>query len=1065
MADKMIDKNDGDKPLRKEFANPGALYRGKPFWSWNGKLEKNELLHQISVMKEMGFGGYFMHSRTGLETEYLGEEWFNLINQCADEGERLGMESWLYDEDRWPSGTAGGMVTEEPEFRMHFLHLSVQDVRHFSFENDEKNLAFFAAELNGIDLDEYQRIDEKTPLSKGETRKILRFSVKEMSSSTFYNGNTYVDTMNRKATDRFLELTHERYRDRCGQRLGGSIKGIFTDEPHRGQLMSDFGSEEVQGGEKIWSVPWTTALPEEFHKRFGYNLIERLPELFLTLKGESVSQVKWHFTELLQQLFLENFAIPNQEWCRQNGLLFTGHVLHEDSLTAQTAMSGSMLRFYEHMDYPGIDILSEGNKHYWVAKQVQSAARQTGRKWILSELYGCTGWQMDFESHKNVGDWQALFGVNLRCHHLSWYTMKCQAKRDYPASILHQSTWWKEYAHVEDYFSRINLFMTQGDPVCSTLVLNPVESVWSQVYPGWCHGLTAADKRIIALEERYQDVFHLLMGAHIDFDYGDEEMLSRLGRVEIDKMGHAVLWLGEAPYKQVLLTGMTTVRDTTLNLLEKFIAAGGHVVLAGDIPIYVNALPSNRARILGASILPWEAEKVISALTERVKRKIRITNDKGEVSTGVYLQARENDDALLCMALNMNREEPASDLTISLNMEDKTKSGLVERWFPETGESIILGNMANGFFSQKMTLPPGGELLLMFKKKNSPETATPMKEEDHGAEEITLTTENLFSYHLDEPNICVLDWAAYRLNSEPWQSATEILRVDKTLRDRTGLPHRSGQMLQPWFVAQGQTQPRGTVSLCFEFDVMEIPKEMIFLVLEDSDRFTAELNGKSVELSHRGNRWIDICFHKIPLDRNLLKEGRNSLILTTLLDEKTNLEAVYLLGKFGVELTGNCKKLTPLPKQLKPGDISGQGLPFYSGRIEYYIPVNLPQEAKKGEKSIRISPVKGSSACVRVSLGDKSRLLAWAPFEAELPWPTGESARLTLEYILTRRNTFGPLHLNPPLTASYGPPTFETVGHRFTEKYSLLEQGMIKTPKITMIKKETSCNKKQGSHP
>ena len=64
---------------------------------------KDELVRQVKVMKEMGLGGYFMHSRAGLITEYLGDEWFDLINAVTDAGEEEGLESWLYDEDRWPS--------------------------------------------------------------------------------------------------------------------------------------------------------------------------------------------------------------------------------------------------------------------------------------------------------------------------------------------------------------------------------------------------------------------------------------------------------------------------------------------------------------------------------------------------------------------------------------------------------------------------------------------------------------------------------------------------------------------------------------------------------------------------------------------------------------------------------------------------------------------------------------------------------------------------------------------------------------------------------------------------
>lgn len=73
---------------QKLFQKPSREFRGKPFWSWNGKLEEKELKRQIDIMKEMGFGGFFMHSRTGLETEYLGEDWFHLINSCAEYGSK-----------------------------------------------------------------------------------------------------------------------------------------------------------------------------------------------------------------------------------------------------------------------------------------------------------------------------------------------------------------------------------------------------------------------------------------------------------------------------------------------------------------------------------------------------------------------------------------------------------------------------------------------------------------------------------------------------------------------------------------------------------------------------------------------------------------------------------------------------------------------------------------------------------------------------------------------------------------------------------------------------------------
>lgn len=122
-----------DKELMKEFADPGNEWRGKPFWAWNGKLSEEELLRQVEVMDSMGFGGYFMHSRVGLQTEYLGQEWFDLTNSVADYGEKRGMENYLYDEDRWPSGTAGGYVTQNPDFRMNFMTMKVADPKDFQW--------------------------------------------------------------------------------------------------------------------------------------------------------------------------------------------------------------------------------------------------------------------------------------------------------------------------------------------------------------------------------------------------------------------------------------------------------------------------------------------------------------------------------------------------------------------------------------------------------------------------------------------------------------------------------------------------------------------------------------------------------------------------------------------------------------------------------------------------------------------------------------------------------------------------------------------------------------------
>lgn len=1028
--------------LYSKFINPTVEYRGKPFWSWNGELEKEELLRQVHVAKEMGFGGFFMHSRTGLETEYLGEEWFELINACADEGERLGLEAWLYDEDRWPSGTAGGMVTAEPRYRMKLLHMQVIDGD--SFEWSDGFIAAFSAKLEGLVVHDYRQIFAGTDREALRGASVIAFSVEEMASSSFYNGNTYVDTLNGEATQAYISTTHEKYKKICGDRLGKSIAGIFTDEPHRGRLMSAFGSSSGEGTDHLeYTVPWTYALFDEFAQKFGYDLKARLPELFMWYKGAKVSQVKWHYVELLQQMFLDNFVKPINEWCKKNRIILTGHALHEDSLTAQTAVSGSMMRFYEHMGYPGVDVLSEYNTNYWLVKQLSSAARQLGQKWLLSELYGCTGWQMGFESHKAVGDWQALFGINIRCHHLSWYTMQGEAKRDYPASIFHQSAWWREYKYVEDYFSRIGVVMSEGTPVCHTLVLNPVESLWCQVHPGWCKRLVANTPEIKKLEEQYASIFHWLTGAQIDFDYGDEEMMSRLSSVELDEQGTPLLKVGQASYRQVVVPGMTTIRSSTLNLLKEFMEKGGRVIVAGEAPKYVNAEPSEAAVELGqrAVAVPFDRSSIVEACRSHVSPPVKVWDAvTGQGLENIFVQVREDGGNQFILLLNVDRDNSYPHVRLAIQGD-----GYVQEWDCATGERYAVCQSRDHHIEFDVDFLPGEEHL--FVVVPSEDLSLPNKAEF--VVEETVPIDGGLKYELDEPNICVLDMASYRINNGEWQAEKEILKVDREVRKAFGLDYRAGNMLQPWFVKKtenAQTAVKGTVALRFDFHVDEIPSGGLELAVERPEHFRIKLNGTPIDACKRNGWWVDVCFVRLPIRSDLLINGKNTVELETDFHQGVDLEAVYLLGDFGVRIDGSQKTVTTLPERLSAGNLAEQGLPFYSGKVTYIF--KLPRQPESGE-GVFLQLDGFAGACVVVNPDQKeSSIIAWQPYESDITKAAKSGSEVRLQVVLTRRNTFGPLHEIPVFTRGYGPDNFITEGKNFTNDYALVPAGLLSSPRI-----------------
>ena len=1021
--------------LLKQFANPSAAFRAKPFWSWNGRLEEDELVRQIHVFKEMGFGGFFMHSRTGLVTEYLGDEWFRLTNRCADEAARLGMEAWLYDEDRWPSGTAGGLVTVDPRHRQKFISLHFVSTSEFCF--DDGILAAFTCRRDGLTVNDVRRLLPGEMPAANCGGIVLVFRIEASDPSSFYNGFTYVDTLSREATEAFLALTHDRYRERCGDRLGNVIRGIFTDEPHRGPVMCGFS---LPNANRLWMSPWTESLFNEFQSAFGYELVDHLPELFLQVDGHAVSPVKWHYMELLQRLFLRNFAEAIYAWCAANNLQLTGHVLHEDTLTAQTCMQGSLMRFYEHMHLPGIDVLSEGNRNYWVAKQLSSVGRQLDKPWLLSELYGCTGWQMTFENYKAAGNWQALFGVNVRCPHLSWYTMEGEAKRDYPASISYQSAWHKEYKHVEDYFARLGVFLASGRVCCDLLVISPVESLWCQVHGGWADSLTPQDKAVRDLEQGYAELFQWLSGAQLDFDYGDEEMMSRLARVDFIA-GEPVLRFGHSTYRAVIVGRMTTVRGTTLQLLKQLIDAGGRVVFAGEAPPFIDAVKNNAAVELSrqALRLPWSEADVIAACRDlSTACRVDVTDAAGRPVPNVFCQLRQDDDGQrYLVAMNMQTDCGPKGVRLGV-----LGTGSVVEFDCETGLRYAVPAVAilGGRIEWTVDFAASQSHAFVI----GPKSGSHLAQRPLYHEKKRHTANGAFRFELDEPNVAVLDVARYQIDDGAWQPAAEVLRIDRAVRSAFGLPWRSGEMVQPWFRQRENPVPtvRGRVRLEFEFDAAVLPQSSVHLGIERPERVSVLLNGVPVDNQRVDGWWVDHAIQRLPLPEAALQTGANTITLEVDFHDGVDLEAIYLLGDFGVRAHSGRVSLTQLPDALSPTDLVEQGLPFYGGAIRYYIPC----PSIEGEKLFLELPSM-EAACAKVIGADsESRMLAWRPLRADITDLATSAGELTVEVILTRRNTFGPLHELPARTPHYGPDNFTTSGAKWSKSHVFYPSGLLAAP-------------------
>ncbi len=232
---------------------------------------KPSLKRQIREMAAKGWGSYFMHSRVGLVTGYLSDEWMSLVNACAEEAERTQTYAWLYDEDKWPSGFAGGEVPEKSEsFRSRALVLLKKGG---ATANDT---VLCSANHGGIEYDICKRV---SPLG-----------------NTWFNGACYVDLMSPDAVREFINCTHERYKKSCSRHFGKAIPGIFTDEP----------CYTLSGGYSAPAVPWSDFLPDFFKQMKSYDITERLPLLFFEFDG--YRRVRFDFYDAAAELFKRSFT-------------------------------------------------------------------------------------------------------------------------------------------------------------------------------------------------------------------------------------------------------------------------------------------------------------------------------------------------------------------------------------------------------------------------------------------------------------------------------------------------------------------------------------------------------------------------------------------------------------------------------------------------------------------------------------------------------------------------------------------------------------------------------------
>lgn len=520
------------KHIKQQFDMDLTNWKPIPFWSWNDKLEPEELCRQIAWMKENEIGGFFMHARGGLKTEYLSKEWMNCIATCADYAKELGMNAWAYDENGWPSGFVGGKLLEdETNCDKYILHT----IGEF---DENATISYLLKE------DTLQRTTTAT-----EQGEYLNLYIRTSVSTA--------DILNPEVVDKFIQLTHEAYKDYMGEDFSTKIRGFFTDEP---QYYRD-------------RTPFTVMLFDYFSKQYHSDILDELGLLFVEKTGYRL--FRYRYWKAMQHLMLEAFAKKIYDWCNKNGVSFTGHYIQEDSLDGQMLCCAGIMPFYKYMTMPGIDWLCPGADNEIPVRQLASVAAQYEKKQTITETFGCCGWDITPHNVKRIADFQFVNGINMLCHHLIPYAEYGQRKKDYPAHYSPVNPWIEhEFADFNRYFTRLGYLLSESKELIHVAVLHPIRSAYfdyKREQPG----------SIETLDHQFRTDCRMLSKAGISYHFLDETLLAEDGFVK-----DGTIRCGTCSYDYLVLPHVLTMDASTERLLAEYMKTGGKLLILGERPTF-----------------------------------------------------------------------------------------------------------------------------------------------------------------------------------------------------------------------------------------------------------------------------------------------------------------------------------------------------------------------------------------------------------------------------------------------------------------------------------------------
>ena len=516
------------------WSDPGSKLR--PMQIVHGLAPQQASQAGLTIFKDLGLGGIVCN--VSFDRYLQSEENWRTLAQAVKNCSQLGLRVWIYDEDGYPSGSAGGLVLKEnPDHEA--LCLTYDPTRPEPFA--------------------------------------LRRAYEHTHASNNYGAaRRYPNLIDEKAIISFVDITHKAYRQRLSEYFGNTIEAFFTDEPSLIAVNIGALPESVRKNVRVVDpldetlaplacVPWVPDLPQLYQQRYGEDINASRRSLFQGNKEEN-RKVRRQFWALISDLVAQRYFGRLQEWAAESNVASSGHALWEEMPLHHVPLYGNALKSLLRMDIPGLDMLSSDPQAviytgWMTAILPASAALFNGGRKVMTEVSDFSqimdnGKAVSLEHMQATAAWQAALGVT---EFTLYYDYSRRSAEDY-----------RSYC---EYVGRLNAVLRDAQPTCRVLLYYPIHDLWSEYLPipGKLTVESQSD-RAQMLVSSFMELGQQMVRRQVTFALADHELLS-----QADVRGSQLNIRGNR-FEAIVLPAGVVLPETAREKIEQFRSNGGIVI-------------------------------------------------------------------------------------------------------------------------------------------------------------------------------------------------------------------------------------------------------------------------------------------------------------------------------------------------------------------------------------------------------------------------------------------------------------------------------------------------------